>query len=104
MKTTVLSVLAATLLIAGLAAPVHAQEAEAIPAPAADVEAVQIDQAVEIPACAGTLAAAPVLELGAAWHCPYGAPHCFKDDHCDSYCGDPRFGYCFSNGCCGCSG
>lgn len=36
--------------------------------------------------------------------CPYGAPRCFNDDNCDAYCGDPRFGYCFSNGCCGCSG
>lgn len=36
--------------------------------------------------------------------CPYGAPQCKKHDDCDAYCGDPRFGWCFSNGCCGCSG
>lgn len=36
--------------------------------------------------------------------CPYGAPTCRQHDDCDAYCGDPRFGYCFSNGCCGCSG
>jgi hypothetical protein len=38
------------------------------------------------------------------WHCPFGAPHCRRHDNCDAYCGDPRFGHCFSNGCCGCSG
>lgn len=36
--------------------------------------------------------------------CPFGAPRCRKHDDCDAYCGDPRFGWCFSDGCCGCSG
>lgn len=38
------------------------------------------------------------------FHCPFGAPHCRRDNDCDAYCGDPRFGHCFSDGCCGCSG
>lgn len=45
-----------------------------------------------------------VLDGSTSWHCPFGAPRCFEDDHCDAYCGDPRFGFCFSNGCCGCTG
>lgn len=54
--------------------------------------------------CAAGAAEVSIFEGAASWHCPFGAPRCFKDDHCDAYCGDPRFGYCFSNGCCGCSG
>lgn len=38
------------------------------------------------------------------WPCPFGAPRCRKHDDCDAYCGDPRFGWCFDDGCCGCSG
>lgn len=38
------------------------------------------------------------------WPCPFGAPRCSNHDHCDAYCGDPRFGWCFADGCCGCSG
>jgi len=54
--------------------------------------------------CAATDAGQGLFDTSAAGHCPFGAPRCFKDDHCDSYCGDPRFGVCFSNNCCGCSG
>jgi len=107
MKTATLSVLAVILLIAGFVVPVmaqQAQEAQVVPAPAADVQAVEVETAVETPACEGSVLPIPVLQLDAAWHCPYGAPHCWNDDQCDAYCGDPRFGYCFSNGCCGCSG
>lgn len=48
-------------------------------------------------------AAALGLAIDEASSCPFGAPRCFKDDNCDSYCGDPRFGVCL-NHCCACSG
>lgn len=39
------------------------------------------------------------------WSCPFGAPRCSKDDDCDAYCGDPRFGLCSDfTGCCTCTG
>jgi len=107
MNKTALSVLAVILLIAGSVVPVMAQqtqEAQVVPAPAADVQAVEVESAVATPAYEGSLAPIPVLELGAAWSCPYGAPFCSQHDDCDAYCGDPRFGYCSWNGCCSCTG
>lgn len=107
MKRATLFVFAVMILAVGIVGPALSQDAQVVqaaPAPAAGVQAAEVEALAETPACEGSVVPIPVLELGAAWHCPYNAPHCFNDDHCDAYCGDPRFGYCFSNGCCGCSG
>lgn len=40
-----------------------------------------------------------------SWHCPFGAPRCFQDEHCDSYCGGEGFGVCDQQTrCCLCAG
>lgn len=37
--------------------------------------------------------------------CPYGAPRCFRDKHCDAYCGGKGFGVCDDQThCCLCAG
>lgn len=96
------------VVVLALAASLAASAAPPINAPAAEEPGVDgLFVVTEHEVCADDPAVADEIALlfqPTIWHCPFNAPHCRRHDDCDAYCGDPRFGHCFSNGCCGCSG
>jgi len=105
MKTSISAALLMLALVMLTATPAMAADepAAATPAPALSPAG---DTPVPVEASCPSLDPATALGLAveaASW-CPFGAPRCFKDDNCDTYCGDPRFGVCLSNNCCACSG
>lgn len=117
MKRTTLAAIAAIAALAVFAAlpaaagtPVDAEAALEVPAadlPTAEQQPL-LTEPVAAPPGQGESCTLEAQEMGGIipppdW-CPYGAPRCFEDDHCDAYCGDPRFGACLSNNCCGCYG
>ncbi|MGD2114281.1 MAG: hypothetical protein PVG07_04455 [Acidobacteriota bacterium] len=105
MKKTSLTVLALFTVAVLFALPAQAEDAQTVPAPAVDAQVRQVDTVPAGPgSCDEALVPVPVLEVGSAWDCPFGAPFCSEHDDCDDYCGDPRFGYCEWNGCCSCLG
>lgn len=97
-------------LTAVFAAPADVLAGVADPLPSAPAVDGEPAIAEPPPVCAeaGVAAAtepAPLFQADPIWACPWGAPRCSEHDHCDKYCGDPRFGWCFfDTGCCGCSG
>ena len=114
MRKTLLLAIALLLAVASLpalaeqalepAAPDLAAETTAAETVAPEAQPLFVDEGEPALTLDVTESAVESAKIPPPW-CPFGAPSCWKDDQCDSYCGDPRFGYCFKDThCCGCTG